>query len=182
MYSFRLFRYYTAFHFLYLVCEVIFVVFVAQLINGVGHQVHRDHWIYFTSFWNFADLLLISFSLVNIALYAVRLINLTSAIEAIRDDPNAFYGFLSVAFYDELIAYISCIIFVIPCLQFLQFLKFNKNFMIFYATPECEYVIFYLLVAFLVEDRCWTFQYVSRNFLQHDILVVWKILLPNPRP
>ncbi|XP_068711911.1 polycystin-1-like protein 2 [Montipora foliosa] len=136
MYSFRLFRYYTAFQFLYLVCEVIFVVFVVQLINRVGHQVHRDRWIYFTSFWNFTDLLLISFSLVNIALYAVRSINLTSAIEAIREDPNAFYGFLSVAFYDELIAYISCIIFVIPCLQFLKFLKFNKNFMIFYATLE----------------------------------------------
>ena len=136
MYSFRLFRYYTTYQFLFLVCEVIFVVFVVQLISRVGHQIHRDRWSYFTSFWNFTDLLLIAFSLVNIAFYAVREINLTNAIEAIREDPKAFYGFLSVAFFDEFIAYISCIIYLIPCLQFLKFLKFNKNFMIFYATLE----------------------------------------------
>ena len=137
MYSFRLFRYFTTFQFLYLVCEIIFVVFVVQLIiDRVGHQIYRDRLCYFTSLWNYTDLLLILFSLVNISFYAVRFIYLSNAIEAIRTNPNAFYGFLSVAFYDELIAYISCIIFLIPCLQFLKFLKFNKNFMIFYATLE----------------------------------------------
>ena len=158
LYSFRLYRYYTPLQFMYLVCEVIFVVFVVQLISRVGHQIYRDRWSYFMSFWNYSDLLLILLSLVIISLYVVRWGQLQNAIEAIRENPNTFYGFFKVALYDEFIAYISCLIFLIPALQFLKFLKFNKNFMIFYATLErirsdvCGFAF-----VFLVSMLCFTY-------------------------
>ena len=158
MYSFRLYRYYTTFQFMFLVCEMIFVVFVVQLISRAGHQIYRDRWIYFKSFWNYTDLLLILLSLVIIALYAIRWTHLNKAIEAVREDPNTFYGFLTVALYDEYIAYISCLIFLIPSLQFMKFLKFNKNFMIFYATLDrirtdiCGFAF-----VFLVSLLCFTY-------------------------
>lgn len=158
MYSFRLYRYYTTLQFMFLVCEVIFVVFVVQLISRAGHQIYRDRWIYFKSFWNYTDLLLILFSLVIIALYAIRWTYLNNAIEAIRESPNTFYGFFTVALYDEYIAYVSCLIFLIPSLQFMKFLKFNKNFMIFYATLDrirtdiCGFAF-----VFLVSMLCFTY-------------------------
>ena len=158
MYSFRLYRYYTALQLMYLVCEVIFVVFVIQLISRVGHQINRDRWRYFMSFWNYLDLLLIFFSLVIIALYAIRWIHLTNAIEAIRKNPNTFYNFFTVALYDDFIAYMSCLIFMIPSLQFLKFLKFNKNFMIFYATLErIRSDIVGFGFVFLVSMLCFTY-------------------------
>lgn len=157
MYSFRLYRYYTPFQLIFLVCEVIFVVFVVQLINRVVNQMYRDRWIYFTSFWNYTDLLLLLFSLVIIALYSVRWTHLNKAIEAIRKNPNTFYGFITVAFYDEFIAYVSCMIFLIPCLQFMKFLKFNKNFMIFYATlASIKSDLGGFAIVFLVSMLCFT--------------------------
>ena len=165
MYSFRLYRYRTTLQLVYLVCEVIFVVFVIQLIRRVGHQIHRDRWSYFISFWNYLDLLLIIFSLVIIALYAVCWIHLSNAIEAIRENPNTFYNFFTVALYDEFIAYLSCLIFIILSLQFLKFLKFNKNFMVFYATLErtrkdaCGFAF-----LFLVSLLCYSYvAYVMLN-------------------
>ena len=158
MYSFRLYRYYTPLQFMYLACEVVFVVFVAQLISRVGHQIYRDRCSYFMSFWNYSDLLLIVFSIVTIALYAVRWFHLSNAIEAIRENPDKFYDFLTVSLYDEFIAYMSCLIFIIPCLQFMKFLKFNRNFMIFYGTLErirqdvCGFAF-----VFLVSMLCYTF-------------------------
>lgn len=136
MYLFRLYRYFTPLQFLYLVAEILFVIFVAQLIYRVGCLIYRDQWSYFTSLWNLTDIFLILFSLVTIALYAVRESHLNSAIKAIRENPDTFYGFLTVAFYDDYIAYFSCLIVLIPTVQFLKFLKFNKSFMIFYSTLE----------------------------------------------
>ena len=158
MYLFRLYRYFTPLHLMYLVCEIIFVMFVAQLIHRVGNQIFRDRWSYFKSFWNLTDVLLIIFSLVAICLYAVRSNYLNNAIEAIRSDSNTFYGFLTVAFCDDMVAYISCLVVLIPVIQFLKFLKFNKNFMIFYSTlSRVRSDVCGFMFLFLVSLSCFTF-------------------------
>ena len=158
MYLFRLYRYFTPFQFLYLVAEIGFVVFVAQLIYRVGYLIYRDRWDYFTSFWNITDLLLILFSLVTIALYVVRESYLNSAIEAIRENPDLFYGFLTVASYDDYIAYFSCLIVLVPTIQFLKFLKFNKSFMIFYSTlARIRGDISGFAFVFFVSMMCFTY-------------------------
>ena len=134
VFSLRLYRYFTAFQLAFLVCEAVFVGFVVQLIYRVVGQICEEGKSYFASVWNFSDLFLILFSLMTIGLYGARAANLAKAIKNIQNDANVFNGFYSIALSDNLVAYMSCLVFIVPVIQFLKFLKFNKDFMVFYST------------------------------------------------
>ena len=98
MYSFRLYRYFTPLQFIYLVGEIIFVVFVVQLIYRVGCLIYRDRCGYFMSIWNFTDLFLILFSLVTIALYVLRSSHLTVLSKRFKTIQTHFMAFLRLLF------------------------------------------------------------------------------------
>lgn len=133
-FSFRLYRYFTPLQLIYLVCEVIFIVFIVQLMYKVSCEIYEHRFAYFSSFWNMTDVVLVVSSLVTIGLYGARAIQLQNGVKAIQQNPKLFYGFYPIAVYDDLVAFMSCIVVIVPVLQFLKFLKFNKNFMIFDLT------------------------------------------------
>ena len=136
IFTFRLYRYLTASQLIFLVCEGIFVAFVVQLIYRTIGIIALEGKAYFASAWNYSDLLLIFFSLATIGLYGSRANKLAEAIKSIQKDSSVFYGFYAIAVSDNLVAYMSCLVFLVPTVQFLKFLKFNKDFMVFYSTLE----------------------------------------------
>ncbi|KAK3726836.1 hypothetical protein QZH41_016723, partial [Actinostola sp. cb2023] len=133
-FSFRLYRYFTTLQLAYLICEIIFVVFIAKLLYQVLCQIHEQRLDYFRSFWNWTDFILVLASLITIGLYGARAVQLQKGVSAIQANPEVFFGFYNIALYDNLVAYMSCIVVLIPIIQFFKFLKFNKNFMIFDRT------------------------------------------------
>lgn len=133
-FSFRLYRYFTTLQLAYLVCEIIFVVFIAKLMYKVFYDIYEQRLAYFKSFWNWTDFILVLSSLITIGLYGARAVQLQKGISAIAQNPEAFFSFYTISLYDNLVAYMSCIVVLIPIIQFLKFLKFNRSFMIFDQT------------------------------------------------
>ena len=136
VFPFRLYRYLTKFQVMYLVCEIIFIVFIIHLSYKVFYQIYEEKWKYFLSFWNITDFALIVASFVGICYYVLRTVELRKGIYSIQKNSRLFYDFYHITRLDECLAYTLCFIFIIPTIQFLRFMKFNKNFMIFYLTLQ----------------------------------------------
>ena len=134
IFTFRLYRYLTASQLIFLVCDGIFVAFVVQLIYRAISAISLEGKAYFASAWNYSELLLILFSLATIGCYVARAVDLNKVLNNIQQDRSTFYGFYATAISDNLVAYMSCLVFLVPTVQFLRFLKFNKDFMVFYST------------------------------------------------
>lgn len=161
-FSFRLYRYFTTLQLAYLICEIVFVVFIVQLMYRVLCEIHEQRLDYFKSFWNWTDFVLVISSLVTIGFYGGRAIQLQKGISAIAENPEVFFSFYSIGYYDNMVAYLSCIVVVIPMIQFFKFLKFNRSFMIFDKTlrlivPDIGGFAFVFLIS-LVAFAFWAFQ------------------------
>jgi len=83
---------------------------------------------YFKSFWNWNDLLIVCFSIVTVAMFALRTIFTKLAIKAVHESElGEFVNFNTIGVWNELFVSICSFIVFCATLKFLKLLRFNRR-------------------------------------------------------
>lgn len=125
---FLLYNYLGSFGIIVLVFQIAFVLFLIYYIVAEILQVKEQRGAYFRKFWNWNDILIISLSIVAIAMYAMRTVFTNLAIKAAFESQlGEFVNFNTIAQWDMIYSCVtSCVVFC-ATLKFLKLLRFNNK-------------------------------------------------------
>ena len=131
----RLMRYHQGFGLFVILCELTYVAFILYFTFREFKNWRASGWDYFTSYWNWAELLVISFSYVGMVLYVYRMI-ITNRLLRIFDRTmgNGYLKLQFVCSIDEMFGYIIAFTIFIGILKFIRLLRFNKSMGVLYQT------------------------------------------------
>ena len=90
---------------------------------------------YFKQFWNLNELIMIICSIISIAMYAMKSMFTTLAINVIRESElGDFVNFNTIALWDDSFSTILAVVSFCATLKFLKLLRFNKRIGMLAAT------------------------------------------------
>ena len=136
----RLMRYHQGFGLFVILCELFYLSFIVYFTVREFRLLHEQGSMYFKSYWNWAEMVVIVLSYFALALYIYRLI-LTNQILSVFDQThgNGYVKLQYVSAVDEVFGYLLAFIMFVAILKFIKLLRFNKRMGILYATlSQCS--------------------------------------------
>jgi hypothetical protein len=159
-----LYNYLGSYGIIVLVFEIIFVIFIVYFIITEILKLKSEKWSYFKKFWNLNEFIIISFSIVSMAMFAMRSLFTKLAINQVKESElGEFVNFNTIGQWDEIYTNITAIIVFCATLKFLKLLRFNKRIGMLAATLRYA---FKDLAAFSV-----TFGIIFFAFTQYGFLI-----------
>lgn len=148
----RLMRYHQGFGLFVILCEVTYVLFIVYFTVREFKNWRASGWDYFTSYWNWAELLVITFSYVGIGLYVYRMIITNQLLRVFdRTMGNGYLKLQFVCSLDEMFGYIIAFTIFIGILKFIRLLRFNKSMGVLYQTlNQCSKDLKSFCIVFVV--------------------------------
>ena len=131
----RLMRYHQGFGLFVILCELTYVIFILYFTVREFRNWRTSGWDYFTSYWNWAEILVLTFSYAGFVLYIYRMM-ITSRLLRIFDRTlgNGYLKLQFVCSIDEMFGYIIAFTIFIGILKFIRLLRFNKSMGVLYQT------------------------------------------------
>lgn len=154
---FRLLSYVGGLGVMVIIAEVIYTIFSLYFFIRCIKKLKKEKMKYFKGFWNKLEFALLCFCVSVIAMYALKHILTTLAMNALKDPDKADYvNFQSLALYDELYGFMCGFVVFLATVQFLKLLQFNKKMgmlgeTVQYATKDLKVFSIAFLLYF------WTF-------------------------
>ncbi len=136
----RLMRYHQGFGFFIILCELTYVAFIVFFTIREFKNWRNQGKAYFKSYWNWAEVIIISLSYAAMVLYIYRIV-LTNQILKVFNSThgNGYVKLQYVTTIDELFGYIIAFTMFVGIIKFIRILRFNKRMGILYSTlAQCS--------------------------------------------
>ena len=141
----------------YLICVLLFFVFVLVYLGREGYKLYKLRFRYFKSFWNWVEIFQVVFSVAAVVVYIVQSDRVTSTIRKLQVN---VYG--NVSFQEAIVwrevgnALLGVLIFIVT-IKLLRLTRFNTHVAVFSKTLKIcgrhlssfSVILFTLFVAFL---------------------------------
>lgn len=168
----RLMRYHQGFGAFVLACELGYVIFTLYFLHREYKKWKIEGRDYFKSYWNWAEVTVISLSISAIVFYAYRMKvtrKILSTFE--KTHGNGYIKMQFVAQVDEVFGFLVAFLMFIAILKFIKLLRFNKRMGILYSTlAACAkdlksfFVVFGIIYLAFVQFFYLVFGFTIREF------------------
>lgn len=130
-----MYNYLGSFGIIVLIFQVVYILFIIYFIVHEIIKLKNEKWSYFKKFWNFNDLIIISFSIVATVMYVMRTVFTTLAIKSVfESELGEFVNFNTIGVWDMVFSNISSVVVFCSTLKFLKLLRFNNKIGMLSAT------------------------------------------------
>lgn len=110
-----------------LAAELIIVLVILYLLYKVIKRMYHQRKDFFKKFWNLVDLLQVSFALVSIALYFVKMVNVNATMKDLSDNPFVFVSFSLLLTWSQIDTCMIAFVVFLTTLKFLYLLRYNNH-------------------------------------------------------
>ncbi|EDV28218.1 uncharacterized protein TRIADDRAFT_53596 [Trichoplax adhaerens] len=144
----RLFRDHYSAGMLVIVCEIIFVSFIAYYIYRELSKLKRLSLRYFSGFWNIIEFTIISLAVAAVSIYFFRLQVTRNALAQCRSQSRHFINFHYVATWDNLYIHLFAFLIFFGTIKLIRLLRFNRTIAILSITlrSAAKEILMFLVV------------------------------------
>ncbi|GAB0195882.1 polycystic kidney disease 2-like 2 protein [Grus japonensis] len=164
IYSVKLLRYVTYYDYFLASCEIAFCLFIIAFIIQEAIKIGKLKKEYFTSAWNWLDLLLLLVSILAIAFNIYRTVEVSLLMEELLSDAHVYPDFYFLAFWQVLYNNMIAVNIFFAWIKIFKYVSFNKTmtqlsftlsrcakdiigfaimfFIIFFAYAQLGYLVF----------------------------------------
>ncbi|XP_054719265.1 polycystic kidney disease 2-like 2 protein [Uloborus diversus] len=168
----RLMRYHQGFGAFVLACELGYVIYTLYFLVREFKKFRLEGRDYFKSYWNWAEVIVISLSISAIVFYSYRMLvtrKILSTFE--KTHGNGYIKMQYVASVDEVFGFLMAFLMFIAILKFIKILRFNKRMGILYSTLalcakdlKSFFVVFGIIYLAFVQFFYLVFGFTIREF------------------
>ncbi|ESN99578.1 hypothetical protein HELRODRAFT_84161, partial [Helobdella robusta] len=125
---FKISSYVGAFGIIVAIFQVIYVGFVIYFLVHIINLMRKQKREYFRSFWNWLELLTAIMSIVTIAMYGMKMIFGSTAMDVLKETGSGDYvNFVTIGLWAETYGIVLAIVVFLATLKFINMLKFNRR-------------------------------------------------------
>ena len=148
----RLMRYHQGFGLFVIICELTYVGFIIYFTIREIKNWRNQGKSYLKSYWNWAEIIIITLSYVGMVLYVYRMYLTYNILKLFdRTHGNGYIKLQFVSTIDEMFGYIIAFTIFIGILKFIRLLRFNKRMGLLYSTlAQCSKDLKSFCIVFLV--------------------------------
>ena len=118
----------------YLICVLLFIVFVLLYLGREGYKLYKLGFRYFKSFWNWVELLQVFFSVLAVIMYIAQSDRITSAVRKLQENVYANVSFQeAIAWLEAENAVLGILTFIVTT-KLLRLIRFNQHVVEFSET------------------------------------------------
>lgn len=141
----------------FLICVLLFIVFVLFYLGREGYKLYQLGVRYFKSFWNWVEIFQVFFSVLAVAMYMVQSQKVTSAIRKLRENVYMNVSFQEALAWREAENVVLGLLAFVVSAKLLRLIRFNKHVAVFSitlknsVTPLASFsvILLILFVAYL---------------------------------
>jgi len=135
-----------------LAIKAVFILFVIFFIVREVRAILKQRRAYFTQFWNWVELLVITLSVGGAATFAYRYIKTQKLLNIFKKSGgNAYMRFQWVAYWHETLLYMLGLVVFWSTIKFIKLLRFNKTMSLLGSTLKyASESLFYFAITFLI--------------------------------
>ncbi|NXI96187.1 PK2L2 protein, partial [Psophia crepitans] len=127
IYSVKLLRYVTYYDYFLASCEIVFCLFIATFIIQEAIKIGKLKKKYFTSAWNWLNLLLLVVSILAIAFNLYRTVEVSLLMEELLSDAHVYPDFYFLAFWQVLYNNMIAVNIFFAWIKIFKYISFNKT-------------------------------------------------------
>ena len=148
----RLFRDQYSAGMLVIVCEIIFISFIAYYIYREVNKLRRLSFRYFSGFWNLIEFTIISLAVAAGSIFFFRLQVTKRALAQCRSQSHKFVNFHYVATWDNLFIHIFAFLVFFGTIKLIRLLRFNRTIAILSITlrSAAKEILMFLIVFSII--------------------------------
>ena len=118
----------------YLICVLLFIVFVLLYLGRECYKLYKQRSRYFKSFWNWVEIFQVVFSALAVVMYIVQSDRITSVIRKLQENVYANVSFQeAVAWLEAENAVLGILTFIVT-VKLLRLIRFNEHVAVFSKT------------------------------------------------
>ncbi|TPP55950.1 Polycystic kidney disease protein 2 [Fasciola gigantica] len=125
--SIKLIRYVTTFDYFVLACECIFLLFSLYYIVEEIMEISKHRLSYFTSVWNWLDIIIIALSLVCASFNIYRTIKVNELLDSLLQNPDQFANFQLLSIWQVNFNYGVAVTTFLAWMKIFKYISFNKT-------------------------------------------------------
>ena len=141
----------------YMICVLLFIVFVLLYLGREGYKLCKSGFRYFKSFWNWLELFQVFFSVLAVITHIVQGKRVTSVIRKLQENLYGNVSFQEVLVWREVDNAILGVLVFVVSVKLLRLIRFNKHVAVFSITVKnsarhlasFSVILLTLFVAFL---------------------------------
>ena len=118
----------------YMICLLLFIIFVLLYLGREGYKLYKWGFRYFKSFWNWLELCQIFFSVLAIIMSVVQSEKMSSAIRKLQENVYGNVSFQEALVWRELENVALGLLVFIVSVKLLRLIRFNKHVAVFSIT------------------------------------------------
>ena len=118
----------------YLICMLLFIIFVALYLGRECYRLYKQRSRYFKSFWSWVEIFQVVFSVLAVAMYIVRSDKAASTIQELQKNIYANVSFQQVIIWLEAENAVLGILTFIVTTKLLRLVRFNQHVVVFSKT------------------------------------------------
>ena len=118
----------------YMICVLLFIIFVLLYLGREGYKLYKRGFRYFKSFWNWLDLCQVFFSALAIIMSVVQSEKVSSAIRKLQENVYGNVSFQEALVWRELENVALGLLVFIVSVKLLRLIRFNKHVAVFSIT------------------------------------------------
>ena len=119
---------------LYMICVLLFIIFVLLYLGREGYKLYKRGFRYFKSFWNWLELCQVFFSALAIVMSVVQSEKVSSAIRKLQENVYGNVSFQEALVWRELENLALGLLVFIVSVKLLRLMRFNKHVAVFSIT------------------------------------------------
>ena len=142
---------------LYMICVLLFIVFVLLYLGREGCKLYKLGYRYFKSFWNWVELFQVFFSVLAVIMYIVQSDRITSAVRKLQENVYGNVSFQEALVWREVDNVVLGFLLFLVSVKLLRLIRISKHIAVFSITlknnarhlASLSVIFLILFVAFL---------------------------------
>ncbi|KAL9966015.1 hypothetical protein ACROYT_G024022 [Oculina patagonica] len=118
----------------YLICVLLFIVFVVLYLGREWYKLYKQRSRYFKSFWNWVEIFQVVFSVLAVVMYIVQSDRITSVIRKLQKNVFVNVSFQEAIVWKEAENTVLGILTFIVTVKLLRYIRFNSHVAVFCKT------------------------------------------------
>ena len=118
----------------YLICRLLFIIFVALFLGRECYRLQKQRSRYFKSFWSWVEIFQVIFSVLAVVMYIVRSEKAVSTVQELQKNIYSNVSFQEVIIWLEVENAVLGILTFIITAKLLRLIRFNKHVAVFSRT------------------------------------------------
>ena len=148
----RVYRYLGQLGYAVLISELTICLVILFFVYKVIKRVYYQKVAYLRTFWILVDFCQVLFALASIALYFVKVVNITETMKDLKKNPFVFVSFSLLLTWNEIDTYMIAFVVFLTTIKFLHLLRYNNHIRFL------SYTFFRMrkdILLFMVEFNLW---------------------------